>query len=394
MNILFDKDGTLMDYEAFWAPISMSAVCAICAEYALTEAQTDGVLRTMGLVGGKTDVSYATYGVMAAALYECLASFHVSCTREEVEQGVARAFARYRTEGRIVPTAPDLREALLRLHEDGNRLFLVTSDREEMTRHCLSVLGISELFEEIVCDDGVHPHKPDPYYAHELCARHGFSPASFMMVGDTVSDMLFAKNVGAIACGVGKGTAERAALAAHADLLLRDASLLGRGVSMEALSEQIRMKQSYEKIRAMTEEGYQLLMRALREELPNGRYELAAGAYANVFSYETKPRGAGVYEAHRKFIDIHVVLGGEEIVAVEDLATMHAHECIAPYLEETEAELYADHDEGREHVLRTGDCLILHPADAHMVGIAPDASAIASVKKMVIKVPVTCMDVT
>ena len=55
------------------------------------------------------------------------------------------------------------------------------------------------------------------------------------------------------------------------------------------------------------------------DTLAPGRHELPDGAYVNVFGYQTKE--SGIYEAHRKYIDIHYVLEGSEIIMVAERYT-------------------------------------------------------------------------
>ena len=65
----------------------------------------------------------------------------------------------------------------------------------------------------------------------------------------------------------------------------------------------------------------------LREENPAemaaGKYEIdGSNIYALVQSYETKPEEKGVWEAHRKYIDIQYLVSGTERVGYANLAAM------------------------------------------------------------------------
>ena len=141
---------------------------------------------------------------------------------------------------------------------------------------------------------------------------------------------------------------------------------------------------SYESIRALSESAYQFTLKALESAPENGKYELEDGAFANVFSYTTNLRSDSKYEAHKKYIDVQLILSGTEIIAVESLDTMYTHACIKPY--EFDAELYAGNDDGVDYVMNAGDFLILLPEDAHMPGVAVDEPT--EVKKVVLKIPV------
>jgi len=146
------------------------------------------------------------------------------------------------------------------------------------------------------------------------------------------------------------------------------------------------MYQNYEKIRALSEQAYDFTCRALRENLEVGRYELGDGVYAMVQSYETKKREDAKYEAHRRYIDVQLILDGEEIIAVEPLSVMHQQTCLMAYDAEKDAELYAENMEGTDYQLGKGDFLIFMPEDGHMPGLCVQEPI--TIKKVVIKIPV------
>ena len=50
----------------------------------------------------------------------------------------------------------------------------------------------------------------------------------------------------------------------------------------------------------------------LNEDTPCGRYEINKKCFATVEVYSTKPFSSAIYEAHEKYIDIQLLLLGEE----------------------------------------------------------------------------------
>ena len=76
--------------------------------------------------------------------------------------------------------------------------------------------GIGDLFEEVFTDDGVHPAKPDPAVIREICEKYPVSPREMCMVGDTATDIKFARAGGVRSVCVGS--------AAGADDYLEDIS--------------------------------------------------------------------------------------------------------------------------------------------------------------------------
>ena len=79
-----------------------------------------------------------------------------------------------------------------------------------------------------------------------------------------------------------------------------------------------------EEIKKLSLEAYEFLRKALNEGCENGRYELSDGAYVNVSTYKTAPKEEKAFEAHRKYIDIQMILSGNELVAIESLEICEA----------------------------------------------------------------------
>ncbi len=146
------------------------------------------------------------------------------------------------------------------------------------------------------------------------------------------------------------------------------------------------MKNNFERLKSLSQSGYDFARRVLCEDIADGRYELEDGAFANVMTYETKT--CSTYEAHRDYIGVQIILSGRERIDVEPLDVMHAHQCVYPYGEKGDAEVYESNDEGTRFLLEKGDFLILMPSDAHMPGVSADGTP-ERVQKAVIKIPVS-----
>lgn len=103
--------------------------------------------------------------------------------------------------------------------------------------------------------------------------------------------------------------------------------------------------------------------------------------YINCFSYETMESDQAFFEAHRDYLDLHVVLEGEEQIEVSYRGN----------LEEFEQDLSADYVgyKGKTEVvclMRPGDFLVAFPEDAHKVKVK--TNRVCQVKKAVFKIRV------
>ena len=73
-----------------------------------------------------------------------------------------------------------------------------------------------------------------------------------------------------------------------------------------------------------------------------GKYDLENGAYVSVQEYTTKARSEAKYEAHKKFIDIQMILSGKELIAVSPIEKMTISD---EYNEEKDFMLFHHNDE-------------------------------------------------
>ena len=107
--------------------------------------------------------------------------------------------------------------------------------------------------------------------------------------------------------------------------------------------------------------------------------------FAGVDCYETKSRAAAKLETHRKYVDIQVLLSGEEVIEIFPKQELTVS---TPYNPEKDAEFYQVPSETRAKVtLSPGQFVVFLPEDAHMPCLMAGDSP-QPVKKVVIKVAV------
>ncbi len=222
-GILFDKDGTLLDYNAFWIPVAVNGVRLLCGD---DSKAADAVLDAIGAYKGISGVLCGgTYAEITDAINKALADGGFGIGGFTVAE-VERSYEDSIDAGVIIPVCDDLRGVLCRLRERGIVLAMVTSDNREMTATCLERLGISDCFDRVYTTDGENPSKPDPYYIEKFCGEFGFGRDEVVMVGDTGTDMKFARNGGIRSIGVAKDGESMKKLWAMSDVVARDVSVV------------------------------------------------------------------------------------------------------------------------------------------------------------------------
>lgn len=145
------------------------------------------------------------------------------------------------------------------------------------------------------------------------------------------------------------------------------------------------MNTKYESIKEVSTVAYDFIEKLLNENVENGTHDLADGVFVNVMTYETKNRCDAFFEAHKKYIDIQIIIEGSEIISVEPIEKMHKYKCIQPF-GDGDTELFEVNSDCVDYVLNKGDFLILYPEDGHMPCICIEKPE--TVKKAVFKIPV------
>ncbi len=218
-GIMFDKDGTLLDYKAFWFKVAENAISILLDRYQIKDISPSEMMESLGAYEGITSIFY--YGTYQDFAERMNKRTGLDCiTRKEASD----AFRDSTACGKILPACDNLEDVLKRLKMLGIKTAVVTSDEPKMTEYCLNILKIRDYMDEVYADNGVNPSKPDPYYIDIFCEKYGLLKSEIMMVGDTPCDIEFAKNGGALAVGVAKERRDKEILKQQADVVLDDVS--------------------------------------------------------------------------------------------------------------------------------------------------------------------------
>ena len=129
--------------------------------------------------------------------------------------------------------------------------------------------------------------------------------------------------------------------------------------------------------------AFEFIEKAIKEDLPDGRYTLeGTDLYAAIKEYTTKNPADAMPEAHRKYIDIQYVLSGSEMMTLTDISK--AVSKIA-YNEEKDVELFEDREDAAVALFEAGEYGIFFPNDVHKPSLTYKDTP-TTVKKVLVKV--------
>ena len=214
--LLFDKDGTLYDFDATWSVWAMRMIERFSeGDPVRSQALADAARFDLQRRRFHSDSPVIAGTNRDAA--DCIATALPGEDVATIEQ-VLMAEAADAPLVEAVPLGP----LLLDLRATGLRLGVMTNDSEFGARAHLARSGVAEHFDFIAGFDSGFGRKPDPGPLLAFAAAMGLDPGAVAMVGDSLHDMEAARAAGMRRVAVLTGPATQGVLAPHAEAVLPD----------------------------------------------------------------------------------------------------------------------------------------------------------------------------
>jgi len=218
-GILFDKDGTLLDYWKSWIPVNR--------KLALYAAGGDQVLadHLMRACGMDPETGHVIPDSLLAAgnteqIAEGLVAAGAKVSAYDLVHNLDGLFSEAATNA--VPVT-DLAAFFARMKAKGLKLGVASSDNELSIRRTAERFGFLDHLDYIAGYDSGYGCKPEPGMVHGFLAATGLEADQVAVVGDNNHDMHMGRNAGAgMTVGVLTGTGTRESLSALSDHCLDD----------------------------------------------------------------------------------------------------------------------------------------------------------------------------
>lgn len=207
--VLFDKDGTLIDFHRTWD---------IATGRALRHAAPDDAALVEAAALLHFDLDTDTIGPGSPFIAE--ANDTIIALLEPVIDVDVFTQAAVAASVDTVAAADGLPEVLHELRAEGIELAVATNDWESIVGAQLRTLGWSELFAHVVASDSGFGAKPEPGMIHGALGLLGVAPNEALMVGDTGHDIEAGAAAGVTTALVTNNTAPDPGVAALADVVV------------------------------------------------------------------------------------------------------------------------------------------------------------------------------
>ncbi|MBI3242364.1 MAG: HAD family hydrolase [Chloroflexi bacterium] len=219
--VIFDKDGTLIDFHAMWGRWLVEVAERL--EAALGAPVADRLYQMMKYdpVSGKVSDGPLAGTTMESIRRLTAATLHDSGLAAEAVEAALQVAWHLPNPVALAQPLTHLPTLFGQLHERGAKVAVATIDDREPTQATFAGLGVASMIEAMACADDGLPLKPAPDMILFICRKLNISPAQTVMVGDSTQDLKMARAAGVgLAVGVSSGVTPAETLSPLADIVL------------------------------------------------------------------------------------------------------------------------------------------------------------------------------
>lgn len=228
-GILFDKDGTLFDFNATWSAWAYDFLTE------LTEGNTSKAAFLAGTLGfDYAHRSFHPESPVIAGTPEEIAQYIKPFVQDVPDAELLDRMNRSASNAPQVEAVP-LAPLLAEMRGAGLKLGVATNDAELPARSHLGRAGVLEQFDFIAGFDSGFGGKPMPGQMLAFADQNGLDPSRVVMVGDSLHDLHAGRAAGMRCVGVLTGLATGPDLSDHADVVLPDIGFLPDWLKQQGL---------------------------------------------------------------------------------------------------------------------------------------------------------------
>jgi phosphoglycolate phosphatase len=228
-GIIFDKDGTLFDFNATWgawARVMLEAETGGDPVLFARLAEALGYNTATDRFDAGSIVIAATVGEVADVIQSVMPELERDALLSRMNTAAAEV-----SQVESVPLRPFFRQ----LRGSGLKLGIATNDAEAPARRHLERADVVHLFDFIAGYDSGFGAKPEAGQLVGFCDRVALDPAHCLMVGDSTHDLHAGRAAGMRTVAVLTGPAPHEELAPHADVVLDHIGQIPRWLAAEKL---------------------------------------------------------------------------------------------------------------------------------------------------------------
>ncbi|MDT2075227.1 MAG: HAD family hydrolase [Planktomarina sp.] len=225
--VIFDKDGTLFDFQSTWGAWAGDILSLIAGFDAALFQKLASALHYDAVAGKVLPGSLIVAGT-PREIATVIQGFKPKCSISEI---LSQLNEQAEKAPQVLVT--DLLSLTQELRYQGLKLCVMTNDAVRVAHGHLTSVGALDFFDHVIGSDSGYGAKPDPAPLLALAAKIDVPAEACLMVGDSTHDLIAGHAAGMRTVGVLTGLAVREDLEDLADLVLPDVSHLAAWISAQ-----------------------------------------------------------------------------------------------------------------------------------------------------------------
>lgn len=217
-GILFDKDGTLLDFRASWS----QALRDLCLDLCRGDIKAAEAMLTAGGMDVQTGFCASGSVLAAGNTIDLVRHWFPELSGDPLQDMVERLDRTFYANGvRCSVLLPGVAAFLEETAQAGFAMGVATSDSTMSARAALAALAVETFLPHVFGYDSVARPKPAPDIVHAFSKATGVPEPEIVVIGDNPHDLEMARSAGVgAAIGVLSGNSRAEDLAPLADALL------------------------------------------------------------------------------------------------------------------------------------------------------------------------------
>lgn len=235
--VIFDKDGTLIDFHHMWGAWAKRLCTNLQSEGHLDDEGTAVLCDALGYdletgaVDSRSPLCCTPMNRIKSICVDSVQRSHQASADASADvgaesgSGLAAVHDVWDMPHPVKDTKPltDLVSLFTHLREDRDmQVAVCTTDDRGVTEETLALLKVDSMVDHIVCGDDEHlPPKPSPEQIWHICKQANVCPSKTVMVGDTLTDMRMGHDAGVgLIVGVPNGAGTLEDVSTHSDFVV------------------------------------------------------------------------------------------------------------------------------------------------------------------------------
>ena len=225
--VIFDKDGTLFDFQSTWG-VWTGHILSLIAGSDVELFQKLASALDYDAVAGKVLPGSVIVAGTPAEIAKVIQGFKPESTVSDI---LGQLNEQAEKAPQVLVT--DLLSLTRELRSQGLKLCVMTNDAVRVAHGHLTSVGALDFFDHVIGSDSGYGAKPDPAPLLALAAKIDVPAAACLMVGDSTHDLIAGHAAGMRTVAVLTGLALREDLEDLANLVLPDISHLAAWISAQ-----------------------------------------------------------------------------------------------------------------------------------------------------------------